>query len=98
MDWFAQRKLFASQSEISRNHAWRGKQQQASIGRLVAALKISCEFLASNRWKVEGMRSSVGHGGCGVALVHDAIRLNIDLLRESRLSRYQPPTNSHPRA
>jgi hypothetical protein len=35
--------------------------------------------------------------GCGVALVHDAIRLNIDLLRESRLSRHQPPTNSRSR-
>ena len=74
------------------------QQEQASIGRLVAALKISCEFLASNRWKVEGKRSSVGHGGCGVALIHDAIRLDIDLLCESRLSRYQSPTNSHPRA
>ena len=74
------------------------QQQQTSVGRLVAALKISCEFLASNRWKVEGKRSSVGHGGCGVALIHDAIRLDIDLLRESRLSRHQSPTNSHPRA
>ena len=74
------------------------KQQQTSIGRLVAALKIGCEFLASNRWKVEGKRSSVGHGGCGAVLIHDAIRLDIDLLCESRLSRHQSPTNSHPRA
>jgi hypothetical protein len=36
--------------------ALRLPQQQASIGRLVAALKIRCEFLASNRWKVKGQQ------------------------------------------
>jgi hypothetical protein len=50
---------------------------------LVAAVKINCEFLAVDRWQVEGKRYSVGHGGCGAPLVRDAIRLNTDLLRES---------------
>jgi hypothetical protein len=60
----------------------------------VDALKARLE--AATAW-----RRSVGavdHAGCGVVLIHDAIRLDIDLLCESRLSRYQPPTNSQPRA
>ena len=37
------------------------KQQQTGIRRLVAAAKIDCEFLAMDRWQVEGKRYSVGH-------------------------------------
>jgi hypothetical protein len=37
------------------------QQQQASIRGLVAAAKIYCEFLAMDRWQVEGKRCSVGH-------------------------------------
>ena len=59
------------------------EQQQTGIGRLVAAVKIYCEFLASDTWKVEGKRRIVGHGGCGARLIHGAICLDDDLLRES---------------
>ena len=48
------------------------QQQQAAIGGLVAAVKINCELLAADRWKVEGKRRIVGHGGCGAG--HDAHR------------------------
>jgi hypothetical protein len=48
-------------------------QQQASIRRLVAAVKIHCEFLAPDRWQVERKRCSFGHGGCGAPLIRDAI-------------------------
>jgi hypothetical protein len=64
------------------------QQQQTAIGRLVAAVKIHCEFLAAHTWKVEGKRRIVGHGGCGARLIRDAIRLNTDLLRESLASRH----------
>jgi hypothetical protein len=66
-----------------RNNA-RSGQQQAAIGRLVAAVKINCEFLTADRWKVERKQRIVVHGGCGGALMHIAIRRNNDLLRESR--------------
>ena len=58
------------------------QQQQAAVRRLVAAVKIHCEFLAADTWKVEGKRCSVGHGGCGARLIREAIRLDTDLLRE----------------
>jgi hypothetical protein len=64
------------------------QQQQTSIGRLLAAVKIYCEFLASNTWKVEGKQRIVGHGGCGAWLIHGAICLDNDLLRESLALRY----------
>jgi hypothetical protein len=64
------------------------QQQQAAIGGLVATVEINCEFLAAHRWKVEGKRRIVGHGGCGGRQMHIAIRRNTDLLRESRSSRY----------
>src|SRR5580692_6565852 len=59
------------------------QQQQTGIGRLVAAVKIYCEFLAADTWKVKGKRRIVGHGGCGARLIHGAICLDNDLLRES---------------
>ena len=62
------------------------QQQQAAIRRLIAAVKINCEFLASDRWKVERKQRIVAHGGCGGGLMHIAIRSNTDLLRESRAS------------
>src|SRR4051812_17007834 len=37
------------------------QQQQAAIRGLVAAGKIDCEFLAMDRWQLEGKRYSVGH-------------------------------------
>src|SRR6201994_3861363 len=64
------------------------QQQQPAIGGLVAAVKINCELLAADGWKVEGKRRIVEHGGCGVGQMHIAIRRNTDLLRESRSSRY----------
>ena len=51
------------------------QQQQTAIRRLVAAVKIDCEFLAMDRWQIEGKRCIVGHGGCGAPLIRDAIRL-----------------------
>ena len=48
------------------------QQQQTAIRGLVAAVKIDCEFLAMDRWQVEGKRCSVGHGGCGARLIRDA--------------------------
>ena len=50
------------------------QQQKTAVRRLIAAVKIDCEFLAPDRWQVEGKRCSVGHGGCGARLMHDAIR------------------------
>jgi hypothetical protein len=35
------------------------KQQQAGIGRLVAAIKIDCEFLAVDGWQVKGKQRIV---------------------------------------
>ena len=64
------------------------QQQKAGIGGLVATIEINCELLAADRWKVEGKRRIVEHGGCGAGQMHIAIRRNIDLLRESRSSRY----------
>ena len=64
------------------------QQQQPAIGGLVAAVKINCELLAADGWKVEGKRRIVEHGGCGAGQMHIAIRRNTDLLRESRSSRY----------
>ena len=64
------------------------QQKQTGIRRLVAAVKINCEFLALNRWKVEGKRCSVGHGGCGARLIHGATCLDNDLLRESLALRH----------
>ena len=59
------------------------QQQQTAIRRLIAAVKINCEFLAPDRWKVEGKQRIVGHGGCGAGLIRDATCLDNDLLRES---------------
>ena len=64
------------------------EQQQTGIGRLVAAVKIHCEFPAANTWKVEGKRRIVGHGRCGARLIHGAICLDNDLLRESLALRH----------
>src|SRR5246127_49003 len=64
----------------------RSQQQQTAIRRLIAASKINCEFLAPDRWKVEGKQRIVAHGGCGRGLIHVAIRWNTDLLRESPAS------------
>jgi hypothetical protein len=69
------------------------QKQQTGIRGLVAALKIRCEFLAPDRWQVEGKRCSVDHDGCGVRLIRDAIRLNTDLLRESLASRHSRHIN-----
>jgi hypothetical protein len=64
------------------------QQQNATIGGLVAAVEINCEFLTADRWKVEGKRRIVGHGGCGAGLIRKALCLDNDLLRESRSWRY----------
>jgi hypothetical protein len=65
---------------------------------LVAAGKIHCEFLALDRWQVEGKQCSVGHDGCGARLIRDAIRRNTDLLRESLALRHSRHINLMPRA
>ena len=41
------------------------QQQQAAIGRQVAAIETSCELLAADGWKVERGEYIIGHGGCG---------------------------------
>ena len=64
----------------------RHDREQTAIRRLIAASKINCEFLAPDRWKVEGKQRIVAHGGCGGGLIHIAIRWNTDLLRESLVS------------
>jgi uncharacterized metal-binding protein len=38
---------------------------QAAVGGLGTAVKINCDFLAADRWKVKGKQRIVGHGGCG---------------------------------
>ena len=62
------------------------QQQQAAIGRLIAALKINCEFLAADGWKAKGKQHIVIHGGCGARLMCEALCRNNDLLRESAAS------------
>jgi hypothetical protein len=64
------------------------QQQQAAIRGLVAAVKINCEFLAMDRWQVEGKQRIVGHGGCGAPSIRDATCLDNTLLRESRAPRH----------
>jgi hypothetical protein len=64
------------------------QQQQAAVRRLVAAVKIDCEFLAMHRWQIEGKHSIVGHGGCGARLIRDATCLDNNLLRESLVPRH----------
>jgi hypothetical protein len=64
-------------------------QQQSPSDDWSLASKSAVSFLRRTDGKSKGRGIGFGHGGCGVALVHDAIRLNIDLLRESRLSRHQ---------
>ena len=73
-------------------------QQKTGVRRLVAAGKIHCEFLAMNRWQVEGKRCSVAHDGCGARLIRDAIRRNTDLLRESLALRHSRHINLMPGA
>ena len=70
----------------------------AAIGGLVAAVKIDCEFLAADRWQVEGKRRIVGHGGCGAGLIREATRRNTDLLRESPALRHSRHINLMRRA
>jgi hypothetical protein len=64
------------------------QQQQTRIGRLGAAIKIDCEFLAADGWQVEGKQRIVGHGGCGRGLIREATCRNNDLPRESAASRH----------
>jgi hypothetical protein len=64
------------------------QQQQTGIGRLGAAIKIDCEFLAADGWQVEGKQRIVGHGGCGGGLIREATCRNNDLPRESAASRH----------
>ena len=55
------------------------QQQQSGIGRLIAAGKIDCEFLAAHRWQVEGKQRIVSHGGCGAGLIREATCRNNNL-------------------
>ena len=48
--------------------------------------KSTVSFLRQDGWQVEGKRRIVGHGGCGVALIREAPRVDSDLLRESLVS------------
>jgi len=64
------------------------QKQQAAVGRLGAAVEIDCEFLAADRWQIEGERRIVGHGGCGVGWDAQRIRLDNASLSEPRLSRH----------
>ena len=74
------------------------QQEQAAIRGLVAAVKINCEFLAMDRWQIEGKQRIVDHDGCGAPLIRDAIRLDTDLLRESLVLRHSRYTILMPRA
>jgi hypothetical protein len=69
------------------------QQQLAGVGRLIAAIEINFKFLTPGRWKGEGKQSSVRHGGCGAAMIHDAVRLNTDLRRELLFSRHSRRCN-----
>jgi hypothetical protein len=57
----------------------------------------SISFLASDRWRVKRKQRIVAYDACGARLIHDAIRLNSDLLRESRTLRHSRHTNLNPR-
>jgi hypothetical protein len=71
------------------------QQQQTGIGRLGAAVKIHCEFLAAGGWQVKGKQRIVGHGGCGARLIREATCRNNDLLRESLVCCHSRLRNSH---
>lgn len=64
------------------------QQQQARVGRLVAAVKIHREFLAANGWQVEGKRLSVFITAVARRRLHEAVRLDSDCLRKSRILRH----------
>src|SRR4029079_2587717 len=55
----------------------RTQQQQTAIRRLIATSKINCEFLAPDRWKLEGKQRIVAHGGFGGGLIHIAHMIRI---------------------
>ena len=74
------------------------QQQKAAVRGLIAAGKINCEFLAPDRWKLEGKQRIVVHGGCGGGLIQIAIRSNTDLLRKSLVSCHSRPSIPHRRA
>jgi hypothetical protein len=48
------------------------QQQQAAVGTLATAVKINCDFLAADGWKVNGKRRIVSHGGCGAGWIREA--------------------------
>jgi hypothetical protein len=59
------------------------QQQCTAIGRLIAALEIDGEFLATDGWQFERKRRIVVQGRCGGGLIREATRWNNELLRES---------------
>ena len=71
------------------------QQQCTAIGRLIAALEIDGEFLATNGGQIERKRRIVSHSGCGAGLIREATRGNTNLLRESGTFRYRSLRNSH---
>jgi hypothetical protein len=68
--------------------AWASMKSLRATDGSDATIKIKCELLAADRWKLPGKRRIVEHGGCGAGQMHIAIHRNTDLLRESRSSRY----------
>jgi hypothetical protein len=60
------------------------QQQQTRIGGLGAAVKIDCEFLAADRWQLEGKQRIVGHGGCGARGELAALRITVKDAQEPR--------------
>jgi len=60
------------------------KQEEPRIRGLISSVKINCEFLTTDSWKIEGEQSSFGHDGCGGCEYAKHLVSTTDLLRESR--------------
>ena len=76
-------------------HLGLAQEKQPGIRGLGASSEINCEFLAFDRWQIEGEQRSFCHDGCGAARIREALRVDTDLLGESRSLRYSRYTLPH---
>ena len=68
------------------------QQQEAAVGRLVAALEIDCELLKGHGWQIEREGRILAHG-CGAGRRYASTQADTGLLRESRALRHSLSPN-----
>jgi len=56
------------------------QQEQTTVGRLIAASKSIVSFLRRTAGRSNGRGRIVDHGGCGVAVIREARRLDTDFV------------------